>query len=467
MNWYISLNSNIEGPYTTEQIKEFYKTGKINNDTYVLKEGTTDWKSFGMTPEFQTKQQNVNQQKIQNINPSNVVDEEGLCPTCGYFAGSLLACPRCGASVNKKISLVLVKKISVIGSIIGIILLWYAAYLKQPITVNIGDIDEKMNGAFVRIEGKIIAYEENKEKNSLRMKIDDGTGIINISAFNKLDALKKIFKDRMPGIGDKVEIVGSINETQKFGISMFLSVPERLKIIEKFDLKEVELGKLTRKNVGDIVKIVAVVSSYDKRTTRKGTVLHSYVLRDKTGKIGLTLFDKAIANLPEETKSLFNVGNKLELIIRIGEYRGELQAEIVDFSKIVKVGEENVEEMKKEEGKEEESTEKEESKKEEPKEEIKENTVGNLKKSDVGKTYKFKLEVITLSKKSKGTLLKLKDENGDEIEMMVWDSLSNRISNFDKLKSGSQIEGKFEVSEYRNKLQLKIKEAEDLKIIKK
>nr|MBP7654759.1 DUF4339 domain-containing protein [Candidatus Dependentiae bacterium] len=186
-NWYVYIDSETQGPFPEDKIKSMIQSGKISADTNIMKEGTKEWIAAGSSPDFKGK--TSNQKNLRN----DIIDEEGLCPTCGYFTGSLLTCPRCGARVKNKIALATVKKIAIIGSIIGVIFLWYAARMKQPTLIKAAEVDEQMNGAYVTIVGKVVSYNEDEGKDTLKMKVDDGSGQpIGINAFKKLKQIKQI-----------------------------------------------------------------------------------------------------------------------------------------------------------------------------------------------------------------------------------------------------------------------------------
>ena len=246
-------------------------------------------------------------------------EPEGTCPACGYFVGIASTCIRCGARTHKRISLRIIRWGSVIGSILGIALLWYAAYTKTPHLVKVSDIDEMMNGALVKVAGRVASAVEDQDKNGLKLKVDDGTGEINISAFNKLAQFKKVLGDKMPKLGDEIEVTGVLSENQKFGVSMFLTIPDRIKILKKYELKSMKIGELTKDLIGSVVKLRASVSSYDKISTRNGGVLHKIVLDDGSGAIDMTLFDQQMSDLPESARNLLTGGgNTIELVVKIG-----------------------------------------------------------------------------------------------------------------------------------------------------
>ncbi|MDD5067523.1 MAG: hypothetical protein PHF84_10815 [bacterium] len=388
----------------------------------------------------------------------SVVDEEGLCPTCGYFCATLLTCPRCGARVEKRISIRLIKIISVAGSLAGIILLWTAAHLKEPMLVNIEDIDEKMNGAYIRVAGKMVSYLEDTSRNSLRMKIDDGTGQISISAFNKLSQFKKIHKDRLPELGDQVEAAGSLSETQKFGIALFLPVPERFRIIKKLQLKSYHLADISPGLAGTLARISVFVSSYEKRKTKKGIILHSFILSDRTANISMVLFDSEMERIPGQARELlFTKGLELDMPVKITEYKGRLQASISDYSKIKMIRRLSSKEMDRitKAGKGYGTT-----------GTPPVNSFDRITSADIGASYSFHAIIAEAREMGKGILLLLDDGKG-RMEVVVWDSLREQIKDYGQIAIGIKISGVFQISEYKGKLQLKITRPETLHLEKK
>ncbi|MEW6557178.1 MAG: OB-fold nucleic acid binding domain-containing protein [Elusimicrobiota bacterium] len=391
-----------------------------------------------------------NQQQSEEVKPV-IVDEEGLCPTCGYFAGSLLTCPRCGARVEKRISVKFVKIASIIGSILGVILLWYAAHLKQPKQIHIEDIDERMSGAYIKVVGKVVSYVEDTTKNSLKIKLDDGTGQINIYGFNKLAQFKKIHKDNLPELGDLVEIAGTVSESQKFGTTLFMPVPERFKVLQKLQIKEYTLADIKSDLIGEIVKIKVFISSYEQRTTKKGTILHSFVLSDETGSINMVLFDSAMTKISTETKNLLSEKNaELEMLVKISEYRDTLQANLFDYTKIKKVGTVDIKAVQ----------DKLWTQKIKQTKTIKFN---KLTKKDINSSYFFSGTIRDIRAIRKGMVVTI-DDGSDELSVVVWDTLKDKIKGFSHLEEDAKISGIFQIGEYKNELQLKIVQAEDVKI---
>ncbi|RMH56935.1 MAG: DUF4339 domain-containing protein [Candidatus Hydrogenedentota bacterium] len=479
--WYYfdSRNGETRGPFTTEEMQRFFSSGALPPEIPVFREGFADWTPANTLSEFSsvpisTAEVKSLQQATASSPPSDtpsdpLADQEGLCPICGYFAGALLTCPRCGARTQNRISVRLIKKISVIGSILGVLALWFAAQAKSPATVSIGDIDEPMNGAFVRIVGRVTEIKKNPDKNSLRLRIDDGTGILSVSAFNKLKQIEKILGDDFPGVGDKVEVIGTINETQRFGVSMFLSVPERLKLLEKLKISDVAIGDLSKEMLGEIVRLRVSVAKYIKKKTRRGSYIHILTFEDGTGSIGRAIGERTWSKLPPKiTDALSTEGTSLEFEARIGEYRGRLQAEIVDFDKIKILGAGGIPHASSSENRGTKSVSRKSPSDQETRQageqhkepvEIPRKKFSELDKKDIGKLVSIEAEVRFVDEKGENVLLTLDDGTG-RLRVMVWKDLQPRLVGFENVEKGTKVSGTFLVSEYRGRLQLKIRDPE-------
>ncbi|MBN2408036.1 MAG: hypothetical protein JXJ19_10115 [Elusimicrobia bacterium] len=255
--------------------------------------------------------------------------QKANCPVCGYFTGISSTCVRCGARINTKISIKAVRIISFAGAIAGLVLLWFAAYIKQPEKVNISDVTEMMNNALVVIEGEVVKIDLIEDKNTLKMVVSDGTGNINVSAFNKLDAFRKALGEGMPSLKDRVRVTGALNVSQAWGVSMFLSVPSRLEMVNKYIVKTRKISAITPDDTGDLVWIEAEVLSYEKFETRKGFVLHKFVLGDGSGEIEMVLFDTEFNSLSKDTRTdIVKKFGRFRMLVEISQYRGEPQVKI-------------------------------------------------------------------------------------------------------------------------------------------
>lgn len=376
--WYYSASDGAKGPVPAAEIVRLLNSGAITRQTPVWKEGMSGWAPLATVDELANPKsspapqaatlapkpaapkpaapapkaavpspkpaapgifEQEMQSKLAAWSAAGEEFSEGTCPTCGYYAGASLTCIRCGARVEKRISIRLIKWISLGGAVVGIVLLWLAANAKAPGKVNVADIDEMMNGALVEVDGHVTEYTEDADKNSLRLKVDDGSGEITVSAFNKLAQFKKELGDKMPKLGDEVSVVGTINQTQKFGVSLFLSISERLRLVKRVEVKEMKIGEISSKDVGQIANLKARVSAYESKATKNGGVLHHLVLSDGTGEIDMTIFDNLFTQLPPTTQKLLTEGtHDLEMTVKISAYRQKMQVSLLDAASIKDAG---------------------------------------------------------------------------------------------------------------------------------
>ncbi len=271
--------------------------------------------------------------QIKEQNPENSSEGISNCPVCGYYVGSGATCVRCGSRIEKRISINLIKKLAIICSIVGLILLWVAAYMKKPPRVNIGNITETMNNALVEIEGEVREVEYQEDRNSFSMTIDDGTGQINARAVNDLDNFRRYHGDDMPDLRDVVNVIGTLNVSQTWGVSMFLSIPDRMRLVENYEIKEQPIISITPADKGEIYWVEADVEYYSKDSPREGLILHRIAFNDGSGSIEMVLFDGQFKALPDKIKqAITQEGAPFRMKVRAGEFRGDPQIDLVDPS---------------------------------------------------------------------------------------------------------------------------------------
>ncbi|OQA89512.1 MAG: OB-fold nucleic acid binding domain protein [Elusimicrobia bacterium ADurb.Bin231] len=250
---------------------------------------------------------------------------DALCPSCGRFVGPYEKCPHCQAHLTKRMSLRIVKKVAVIGSIIGLVMLWYASKLKEIPTVRIEEITERMNNALVQINGKIISVRTDDEKNSFRFTVDDGTGRMNLNGFNALSDFKKFFGKDLPNEGDVVKVVGQLNINEKFGNSMFIRSPKRVLIVEKYVPVPKKIKDITK---ADLKKsYIFRVTVEDVREFSAGKTI---TVNDGTGSIPLTIFNSQLTLITDKTvnDNLGSPGAVFELMGIVDSYRGSFQLKL-------------------------------------------------------------------------------------------------------------------------------------------
>ncbi|PKK90180.1 MAG: hypothetical protein CVV64_10650 [Candidatus Wallbacteria bacterium HGW-Wallbacteria-1] len=257
--------------------------------------------------------------------PHTTLPEDTLCQSCGRFVGAYSRCPYCQAEMATRFSIVLAKRIAVFGSIIGLVILLIASRAKKVETIEIGTIAENNNMALVRVVGRVVNLRLREDQNGFSLSLDDGTGRISLSAFDKL----RIFRDRMgenfPRIGDMVSAVGNLQITEKWGATMFLSSPGRLKLVERIKIEARSFDDISHDDINKIFDIQAEVASI-----KKFSIGRTIALRQGETTLPLSIFDKDYEKIgsPDLATALLTPGSVIALRASASEYRGDLQLRI-------------------------------------------------------------------------------------------------------------------------------------------
>jgi len=190
------------------------------------------------------------------INASDL-SEETLCPSCGRFVGAYEKCPYCGATLHKRMSLLIWKRISVGGTILGLLVMWFAATRMTPSLIQIGEIQETYNNAQVTIRGTVVDRRLDPDRGSISLTVADESGSIGARSFSALPEFKKL--GNVPRVGDKIETVGTIQIDAVYGTSLNLDLPHRLKIEESPEPVKTEISRLKSADVNKMVTVTGMV----------------------------------------------------------------------------------------------------------------------------------------------------------------------------------------------------------------
>lgn len=185
------------------------------------------------------------------------LSEETLCPSCGRFVGAYEKCPYCGAALHKRMSLLIWKRIAVGGTILGLLLMWFAATRMTPSLVQIGEIQETYNNAQVTIRGTVVDRRLDPERGSIMLTVADESGAIGARSFNALPEFEKL--GNVPKVGDRIEAVGTIQIDAVYGTSLNLALPHRLKVMGAKPAVKTEIARLRAADVYNRVTVTGMV----------------------------------------------------------------------------------------------------------------------------------------------------------------------------------------------------------------
>lgn len=227
------------------------------------------------------------------------LSEETLCPSCGRFVGAYEKCPYCGAGLHKRMSLIIWKRIAVGGTLLGLLLMWFAATQMTPELVQIGEIQETYNNAQVTIRGTVVDRRLDAERGSIQLTVADESGSIGARSFSALPKFREL--GNVPKVGDEIETVGTIQIDAVYGTSLNLDLPHRLKIKEAKAPARTEIARLREADVFNRVTVTGMV----KNPTRFGKA----VITDRVNDLIVALDPR---NLGQEIPEL-RTGEGLEV----------------------------------------------------------------------------------------------------------------------------------------------------------
>jgi hypothetical protein len=186
----------------------------------------------------------------------------GYCPQCGAYVGAFPRCPVCRAKMPHANKLRIVQIASILGVIIGLVMIGVYASQNPAPTVSIGDIGRTYSNANITIEGKItdVSFYQADDFSwrMLIIEVSDVTGwnTITVKAFT--DTVDELISTRnLPVAGDFCRIRGSIyikgsdmylnlessSYLDIFRIVEFPADGEPISAIEFYDVYEEHIGE--------------------------------------------------------------------------------------------------------------------------------------------------------------------------------------------------------------------------------
>ncbi|MBU1694843.1 MAG: hypothetical protein KJ726_05365 [Verrucomicrobia bacterium] len=249
---------------------------------------------------------------------------EITCANCGQFVGALTRCPRCGARVEKRMSVRLFRYAALALGTIGLGLLYLMAIHRELPVVRIGDIKPTMNFAYVRVIGTVAGdpriFKEAGKVRSLRFTVDDGTGEISVTAY-RAQAAALVEQRKIPSSGDHVEVAGSLSMTADDDVIMRLQVPEHL-TLTRAEVPVTRLGDVNGSLVGTSILVEGIISAVNppRPESRMPWVVE---IRDESGEGAITFWQDAYPDIRD--KALLIPGSRVRARISVRTYRERLQ----------------------------------------------------------------------------------------------------------------------------------------------
>jgi len=250
---------------------------------------------------------------------------ETLCPSCGKFVGAYEKCPYCGTGLKKRMSIIFFKRAALVLALGGLFLLWLTATKIKPQLIHVGDINPRMNNAVVEVKGKVVQTWMRAGKDDVAFTIDDGTGEIKAQAFRGRAKMQEM--GNIPHAGDEASAIGSIQLTERYGTSLMINVPSKVKVVPAKSEK-VTIDKVVLANKGQLVEVTGEVVS--ARPAGGNIIL---TIGDTTGVVEVPLFKQDIQRVKDIT-AYTTVGKEIRVIGAIDEFKGKPQIKVRDIEEI-------------------------------------------------------------------------------------------------------------------------------------
>ncbi|MFW6135665.1 MAG: OB-fold nucleic acid binding domain-containing protein [Chloroflexota bacterium] len=239
------------------------------------------------------------------------------CPSCGRYVGPHAVCPICGARMEGRLSMRVVKVAAMLLATVGLVVLWYTASRAEIPTVAIGRVGATMNLAYVRLAGRCTRSPSyDPDTGYLSFWIADETGELRVASY-QAETRTLIEIHRVPALGDRITVAGTLRIAEDFG-TLTLDVPEAL-IISRAEPVERAIGTI---GLGDQYERVRVHGQVrDVREPYRGLTL--FAVRDPSGVIDVAVSRDLVA-LSGFTPAV-TVERSVEVVGGVSRYGDTLQ----------------------------------------------------------------------------------------------------------------------------------------------
>ncbi len=352
------------------------------------------------------------------------------CPSCGRFTGPYQKCPYCGARLQGRVSLRVLKIAALVLAVAGLAGLWFAATRVPDPLVQIGQVGGMMNMAYVRIEGRVTKGPDyDAQTESLAFWVADDSGELRVAAYRN-ETRDLIAQGKIPTVGDQVSVVGNLRIREDF-TALYLNVPDKL-VITRPAPEEAAIGEITPLDIGRRVRVRGQV----RQVYEPYAGLKLITLRDAGGEIEVAVgevLEQLTGPLPA-----INVGDALEVVAAVTLYRDTPQLVPAASSDVVPAAGTAIVAPRRE--------------------------VGTVTSAEVGQWIQVEGEIVDSDAFSSGVRFTLDDGSG-QIELLLWQSLFAQVPYSDALGLGARVRVQGQVAEYKGVLEVVPDVPQDLAIL--
>ena len=142
-------------------------------------------------------------------------DIENTCVSCKRYIGPIVTCPFCGYRTKRRSNITWTKYFALTFAVVGLLGFHvFSMYYGTP-ALDIEDIDETSNYAYVQISGVVarspVYYPaEDGGPGTIYFTVDDGTDQISVRAY-PIPVVKEMMEQgKIPAYGDRVKVTGNV-----------------------------------------------------------------------------------------------------------------------------------------------------------------------------------------------------------------------------------------------------------------
>jgi DNA/RNA endonuclease YhcR with UshA esterase domain len=362
--------------------------------------------------------------------------EEILCESCGRFVGALGKCPHCGARVEARLSLRVFRWTAVLLSTVGLGLLYLMSTHREIPIVRVAEIKATMNFAYVRVAG-VVSEDARVNRTgdairSVRFTLNDGTGEIPVTAF-RANGVKLVEQDRVPHLGDKVELTGSLSVSAE-RVALWLQAPDQMKL-ERAKLEELALADISKAHEGRAVKVTGILRAVKAPAEGSGRPW-TLVLADSSGTGEINLWSDTYETL--SARGEVEPGAQVRAVVAVGSFRGHTQLRLAQAEDLEVLSE---------------------------RAEADAVALGDLTKDDQGRFVKIRGRVaeIQASKGERSPVRVTLTDGENTLALVYWPDVAEQLGDHAPVVD-ADCEASGLVSTYKGRVQVKLGRASDLEV---
>ncbi len=255
-----------------------------------------------------------------------------ICPACGHFAGVYEACPRCGTYIPKRMSIKFFKFFSLGLAIIGLICMYLWVKNRDLVKIQVSDIKETMNFAYVRMTGEVVQdckifYDdekaENKKPNYLNFSIRDSSGEIRVTAYRHV-AQELVSRSLLPHLGDVVDVKGQLRVKANQNFSLIVQALDHIKVIEPA-VAQVPLDQISAEHVKKQIKIIAKIKEIQEPGASQTGKTRPYrvMIEQNRKQLPMIVWPDVYAEVSQVLE--LKVGDSITARVFVDQYKEKLQ----------------------------------------------------------------------------------------------------------------------------------------------